>query len=62
VKPIKWQYISLMSCEDRIRPERSYYIQYFMGINSGYVEIALKIKRVISIGWTNYSIPAASTI
>jgi hypothetical protein len=37
-------------------------IQHFMGINSGYVEIKLKIKRGISIGWTNYSIPAASTI
>ena len=54
--------IWLMCYEDRLSPTRSYHIQHFRGISSGYVEITPKIKRGISIGWENYSIPAASSI
>ena len=34
-----------MSYEVRINPSRAYDIQHFMGINSGCIEITLKIKR-----------------
>ena len=51
-----------MSNEDRMRPTVSDYIQHFEGIYSGYIVLELKNNFVISRGWTNYSIPAASTI
>lgn len=49
-------------CEDRIRPTRSFYIQLLRGIYLGYVVVVLNNSRAISRDWTNYKIPAASTI
>jgi hypothetical protein len=52
----------LMYFGDRISPTRSSDIQHIEGTYLGYVVVTLKNNRAISRYWTNYSIPAASTI